>query len=135
MDIFKTLSLILLLVACSTPVTHYDAVIRVNVQVHDFGTIALKEEVQYSFEFSNPGKTPLVINNVTTSCGCTIPEWTRKPVNPGTRGEVKVFYDAALPGVFHKTITVYFNGKESPVRLSIKGKVGPPEQKETNDDN
>ncbi|MBW6537079.1 MAG: DUF1573 domain-containing protein [Mariniphaga sp.] len=109
--------------SCSSPVTRNDAVILFKGQEYDFGTISLKEEVYYGFEFSNPGKTPLVISNVKTSCGCTIPEWPQKPVKPGTKGEIKVAYDAAFPGVFHKTITVYFNGKDSPVQLSIKGQV------------
>ena len=118
------LTLLLFFFSCTSPVTRNDAVIRFNGQEHDFGTIPLKEEVYYGFEFSNPGKTPLVISHVKTSCGCTIPEWPRKPVKPGAKGEIKVAYDAAFPGVFHKTITVYFNGKDSPVRLSIKGQVG-----------
>ncbi len=40
------------------------------------------------------------------------------------KGGIKIKYDAVFPGVFHKTITVYFNGKGSPVRLSVKGQVG-----------
>jgi len=116
-------SFIFFMVACSSPATQNDAVIRFNGQEYDFGTIPLKKEVYYGFEFSNPGKTPLVISNLKTSCGCTIPEWPRKPVKPGTKGEIKVAHDAASPGVFHKTITVYFNGKNSPVELKIKGKV------------
>ncbi len=130
MDIFKTLSLLLFLIACSPAEIRNDAIIRFKVQEHDYGKIPLKEEIEYRFEFSNPGKTPLVISNVKTSCGCTIPEWPRKPVKPGAKGEIKVAYDAASPGVFLKTITVYFNGKGSPVRLSIKGQVGHPEKKE-----
>ncbi len=114
---------LLFLISCSTPVTRNDAVIRFNRQEHDFGAITLKEEVYYGFEFSNPGKTPLVISNIKTSCGCTIPEWPRKSVKPGAIGEIKVAYDAVSPGVFHKTITVYFNRKDSPVQLSIKGQV------------
>lgn len=130
MDIFKTLNLLLFLVTCSTPNTQNDGVIRFNWQEYDFGIIPLKEEMQYGFEFFNPGKTPRVINNVKTSCACTIPEWPRKPIMPGAKGEIKVAYDAASPRVFHKTITVYFNGKDSPVQLSIKGQVGLPEQNE-----
>ena len=123
MKTFAQLSLFLFIFSCSTPVNRNDAVIRFKGQEYDFGTISLKEEVYYGFEFSNPGKTPLVISNVKSSCGCTIPEWPRKPVKPGAKGEIKVAYDAASPGVFHKTITVYFNGKNSPVELKIKGKV------------
>jgi len=123
MEILKHLILLFFLVTCSTPVTRNDAVIRFKRQEHNFGTIPLKREVQYSFEFSNPGKTPLVISNVKTSCGCTIPEWHRKPIKPGAQGLITVRYDAASPGIFHKIITVYFNGKGSPVQLIIKGQV------------
>ena len=123
MKTFAQLSLLLLIFSCSTSSIQNDAVIRLNVQEHDFGTIPYKEEAKYSFEFSNPGKTPLVINDVKTSCGCTIPEWPSEPVRPGDKGKIKVVYDAAYPGFFHKTITVHFNGKSSPVVLKIKGKV------------
>src|SRR6056297_914495 len=104
MKIFIQLSLLLFLFSCSSPVTRNDAAIRFNGLEHDFGTISLREKAQYSFDFSNPGKTPLIINNVKTSCGCTIPEWPRKPVKPGDKAKIKVVYDSASPGVFYKTI-------------------------------
>jgi hypothetical protein len=52
-------SFLFFMVACSSPVTRNDAVIRFNGQEYDFGIISLKEEVQYGFEFSNPGSIPL----------------------------------------------------------------------------
>ena len=129
----QQLSVLLLVFSCSLPPLKNNADIRFKVQEHDYGKIPLKEEIEYRFEFSNPGKTPLVINDVKTSCGCTIPEWPKKPVKPGNKGEIKVKYDATFPGAFNKTITVYFNGKGSPVRLSIKGQVGHPAKKKMNE--
>ncbi|MDD4755784.1 MAG: hypothetical protein PHG29_06855 [Prolixibacteraceae bacterium] len=55
------LNFLLFLFSCSSPVTRNDAVIRFKGQEYDFGTISLKEEVYYGFEFSNPGKMPLVM--------------------------------------------------------------------------
>ena len=114
---------LLIFSSCSSSIQRNDATISFIRQEHDFGSLKLKKQDSCTFEFSNSGKTALLINNVKTSCGCTVPEWTKKPVKPGTKGEIKIKYDADFPGTFYKTITVYFNGENSPVTLKIKGKV------------
>jgi hypothetical protein len=128
----KCLAVLILILACSctTTVTINDAVIGFFKADQDFGSIPYKKEASYSFQFSNPGETPLLILDVKTSCGCTVPEWTKKPVKPGGAGEIKIKYDADFPGVFHKTIKVYYNGKDSPKDLSIKGEVAYPDDLE-----
>ena len=108
---------------CSSSIQQNDATISFSKQEHNFGSLKYKNPGDCIFEFKNPGKSALVIYNVKTSCGCTVPEWTKKPINPGSKGEIKIKYDSDFPGVFHKTITVYFNGENSPVTLKIKGKV------------
>lgn len=115
------------MVSCSVSITPYDAIIQFNEREYDFSSIVLTKKVEYNFIFSNTGKTPLIISNVKTSCGCAVPEWPREPIKPGEKGEIKVRYDAASPGFFHKTITVHYNGKDSPVQLSIKGQVEYPD--------
>lgn len=119
--------MLFLFCACSPVVIRNDASINISAEKHDFGTIPYKKEAIYSFEFTNPGKTPLIINDVKTSCGCTVPEWPREPIRPGEKGQIKIKYDAAFPGVFHKTITVFYNGSASPHNLEIKGEVEYPE--------
>ncbi len=121
-------SLMLLLVACSARLTRNDANILFNEQEHNFGSLGYKKAMEYGFEFSNPGKTPLVISDVKTSCGCTVASWTKEPVKPGKSGTIKVRYDAAFPGVFQKEITVFYNGFGSPVILKIKGEVNYPDE-------
>ena len=113
--------------SCSPVISQDNALIDFEKKEHDFEELTYKKEAVYSFQFRNPGKSPLVIFDVKTSCGCTVPEWTKKLVKPGGAGEIKIKYDADLPGVFRKTIKVYFNGKDSPVKLTIKGKVTYPE--------
>ena len=117
------ITLILFLIACSSNVQHRDATINFKKLEHDFGDLTYKEPDSCAFEFINPGQSALFVNNVKSSCGCTVPVWTKKPVMPGSKGEIKIKYDSDFPGAFHKTITVYFNGENSPVTLKIKGKV------------
>ena len=94
---------------------------------YDFGTV--KEEVgkiTHEFNFTNTGKAPLVIQQVTASCGCTTPSWTKEPIAPGAKGAITVTYSAAgRPGTFQKIITVTNNSAENPIVLTIKGQVTP----------
>jgi flagellar biosynthesis regulator FlaF len=90
---------------------------------HNFGNVESGSDVSYDFEFINTGKEPLVINNVSTSCGCTTPSWPREPIPSKGRATIKVRYDSNRIGNFSKTITVYSNSTNSPVVLSIKGSV------------
>ncbi len=125
MKLFITLFLATTMSACSVSApTNKDASISFTELAHDFGELPYKKEAEYVFEFSNPGKTPLVIFEVKTSCGCTVPKWTTKPIKPNGKGEIKIKYEADSPGTFHKTIIVHYNGKNSPVTLSINGQVG-----------
>ena len=97
----------------------------------DFGTIEQGSDAAHVFGFKNTGKEALVVSNVQTSCGCTIPIWTREPVKKKKAGEIKVKYNTHAVGTFVKTITVYSNASNSPVTLKIKGIVVPkPEDKE-----
>jgi len=100
-------------------------VMKLAVSEHDFGTF--KEEAgKQSFDFvvSNTGNSPLVIQNVVASCGCTTPGWTKEPIQPGTSGKVSAAYDpSGRPGQFTKTLSVYSNADPNAVVLTIKGEV------------
>lgn len=91
---------------------------------HDFGEIEMtKGEVEYRFEFKNAGKMPLSIFKVTTSCGCTAPEWSKKPVLPGKTGYVTVTFDTKDgKGNFLKTININSNADPN-FELKISGTV------------
>ena len=79
----------------------------------------------FIFEFKNTGKTPLLIQNVQTSCGCTTAEKPSEPVQPGKKSKISVKYDTQRVGDVHKTITVTTNVQTEPIVLTIKGKVLP----------
>lgn len=90
-------------------------------ETHDFGNIPQGTPVTCTFNFKNIGKEPLTISNVSKSCGCTTPEWTKEPIQPGKSGYVKATYNAAAAGSFTKTLTVSSNAKTPTKVLTIKG--------------
>jgi Protein of unknown function (DUF1573) len=99
------------------------AIIFENIS-HDFGNIKEGTMVTYEFVFTNTGKTPLVINTVQPSCGCTTPEWSREPIAPGAKGKIKAIYNTyGRPGNFQKYVTVKSNAVTGSVDLTIKGVV------------
>ncbi|MEZ5198882.1 MAG: DUF1573 domain-containing protein [Bacteroidales bacterium] len=91
--------------------------------VHDYGTIEQHGDGNCEFRFTNTGKEPLILSNVRSSCGCTVPTWPRQPVLPGQSEVIKVKYDTKRVGTINKSITVYSNGKVSPISLKIKGNI------------
>ncbi len=114
--------------SCSPTIPANDASISISSLEYNFGELFYKSKAVYKFDFTNPGKTPLVIYNVKTSCGCTVPQWPKKPIRSGKTGTIAIEYDTSHAGAFNKTITVFYNGKESPVELSIKGRVKYPKE-------
>ena len=98
--------------------------IKFDKLTHNFGTFSEKDPVvTCAFTFTNVGDAPLVINQAVASCGCTVPEYTKTPVKPGEKGEIKVTYNGTgkFPGHFKKSITVRTNGAVEMTRLYIEG--------------
>ena len=92
-----------------------------------FGKIKEQDgKVTHRFEFVNTGGSPLIIHNVTATCGCTASDWTRQPVAPGESGYVDATYNpAGRPGAFRKYVTVISNSNPGSIRLSFSGEVIP----------
>ena len=95
--------------------------------MHDYGLIERDGDGTWSFVFKNTGEKSFVINRVRSTCGCTVPEWPREPIEPGASGEITVIYDTKKTGTFLKSVIVYSTAANSPVKLQIKGKVVDPE--------
>ncbi len=92
--------------------------------VVDFGTLTSGEEFTYTFHFRNTGEAPLVIQEVRTSCGCTVPVWPRKPILPGETGELTVVYNSTgHQGHIVRKVLVYANVPNSPIVLQLRGNV------------
>jgi hypothetical protein len=98
--------------------------IKFETESIDYGSIEKGSTGLRVFMFENKGDAPLVITNVKSSCGCTIPKKPEAPIAPGEKGEVQVSYDTNRLGVFRKTITVSTNDPTSPIiALKIGGTV------------
>jgi hypothetical protein len=97
-------------------------VLQLKETEYDFGKIPQGKPVFYTFEISNTGSTPLKLDNVQASCGCTTPEWNRDPIAPGASAQIKVGFNAAAEGTFTKPITIVYNGNRSQ-QIVIKGLV------------
>ncbi len=91
--------------------------------IHNFGDIILYNgPVTCTFTLTNKGDKPVVIYNVTTSCGCTDTEWTREPIRAGGKGKIKVTYsNDEGPYPFDKSVTVYLSDEKRPVILKLRG--------------
>ena len=90
--------------------------------VYDFGKISEGEMVEFNYRFKNSGNKPLVVSNVSASCGCTVPEKPEAPVQPGETGYIKVKFNSdKRVGEAHKTITVQSNANPAFPELLLKG--------------
>jgi len=92
--------------------------------VHDFSTLHENEVVSHEFTFTNNGKTPLIITNAHGSCGCTVPDYPREPVQPGQSATLKVtFNSAGKSGPQEKSVSITANTLRNIHMLFIKADV------------
>lgn len=114
----------MLIFAATTIMAQSAAEIKFDKLTHNFGTFSESTPVQKcTFNFTNTGNAPLVINQAVASCGCTVPEYTKSPVAPGQTGKITITYNGKgkFPGHFKKSITIRTNAATSMVRLYVEG--------------
>ncbi len=99
------------------------AKIEFKSETVDYGEITKGSDGIRVFEFTNTGSAPLIISNVRSSCGCTIPKKPEDPIMPGKTGEIQVKYDTNRVGPIRKAITVTSNADTPTKILKIKGEV------------
>ena len=102
------------------------AKIEFKSETIDYGEIERGSDGVRVFEFTNTGDAPLVISNVRSSCGCTIPKKPEEPIMPGKTGKIEVKYDTNRVGPIRKAITVTSNADTPTKVLKIKGNVKTP---------
>ena len=115
---------ILMIAFVSMGFAQKQAEIKFDKTTQDLGTFSESNAVQQAvFTFTNVGDAPLVINQAIASCGCTVPSYTKAPIQPGQKGQIKVTYngEGKVPGHFKKSITVRTNAKTEITRLYIEG--------------
>ena len=97
--------------------------ISTNKDTHNFGQIEWKHPVTVEYTITNTGNLPLVLTNVTTSCACSVADWTKEPIAPGGKGVVKASFDAKALGHFEKSVGIYSNATPNLVYLKFTGEV------------
>ena len=97
--------------------------LEIDKFVHNFGDILWNSgPVSCTFTLKNTGNKPVVIYNVTTTCGCTNVDWTKEPIRPGKTGTVSVTYsNDEGPYPFDKSLTMYISEMKKPVILKLRG--------------
>ena len=106
------------------------AEITFETDVIDYGTIEKGDDGVREFKFTNTGSSPLFIDQVRSSCGCTIPKKPTDSIMPGVEEVIEVKYDTNRVGHIRKTVTVSSNAVTPVVALQIKGTVEEPEEEE-----
>ena len=92
--------------------------------IHDFGTIIEGESVVCYFDYGNEGGEDLLITAVEASCGCTTPNWSREPLEPGEKEILEIIFDASgRSGLQRKLVTIKSNASNQVVQLTIRAKV------------
>ncbi len=102
---------------------HAQAKFEFKSETIDYGDIAKGSDGVRVFEFTNTGDEPLVVTDVKSSCGCTVPKKPENAIAPGDTGNIQVKYDTNRVGPIRKTVTVYSNADEPVKALKIKGTV------------
>jgi len=91
---------------------------------HDFGKVSEGEKLSYTFIFNNKGTSDLIISSATTTCGCTVPKYDKKPIAPGANGNMEVVFDTSgRSGMQTKIITVKSNASVPVVLIKITAEI------------
>jgi len=94
---------------------------------HDFGKILEGETVAFNFKFKNAGKSDMIIAEVSTSCGCTVPSYPKTPIRPGEEGLIRIAFNSkGKRGLQSKNILVVANTQPNTTMLNIKAEVTSP---------
>jgi len=102
--------------------------IKFEEELFEFGEITQGEKVEHTFMFTNTGEADLIVTSAKGSCGCTVPEWPKKPSKPGEKGEINVVFNSeGKKGRQHKKVTIVANTQPSTNVIAISGEIIAPE--------
>ncbi len=106
--------------------TNNMAKITFEETVFDFGKIKEGDVVEHIFKFKNTGNRNLMLLYHKTTCGCTVPEFSKDPYKPGKTGKIKVIFDSKGKKMAqNKKIKIFTNTYPNMTTLTMKGYVIP----------
>jgi len=98
--------------------------IKFDTTYHDFGTLVQGEQVVFTFKFVNNGSADLIIYDAFSTCGCTVPEYSKEPVSPGAEGKIEVVFNSeGKRGMQYKSVTLKLNTEIKEKTLTIRANV------------
>lgn len=98
--------------------------IQFDTTYYDFGTLIQGEKAAYTFRFKNTGTADLIIYDAFSTCGCTVPEFSNEPINPGNSGKIDVVFNSeGKRGLQYKTVTLKLNTEQKEKTLTIKANI------------
>ncbi|MFQ3368825.1 MAG: putative membrane protein [Flavobacteriaceae bacterium] len=94
---------------------------------HDFGTINNGAPQETMFSYTNTGDSPLVVTDIKSTCGCTVPQgWSREPLSPGESSQFTVKFNGKGSNKVSKTVTVTANTKKGRETVRISAFINNP---------
>ena len=100
-----------------------DDIAKIDVQTYDLGKVKQGVPATATFVVTNIGTEPLLIEQASPTCGCTISDYTKSEIAPGKTGYIKATYNAANLGHIDKTLTVKFAGADDVKSIKLSGDV------------
>lgn len=95
--------------------------VKLDLDYVDFGTFPKIKKQEHIVTLKNTGTKPLVIQGISTSCGCTKVEFDKKPVPVGGVKTLKIIYEADQKGYFRKTVDIFCNIAASSLQIVVSG--------------
>jgi hypothetical protein len=94
--------------------------------LHDFGDITNGTPVETIFSYTNSGRSPLVVTDIKSTCGCTVPQgWSKSPLMPGESSQFSVKFNGKGANKVSKTITLTTNTENGREQVRITAFVKP----------
>lgn len=100
-----------------------DNIAKFNTETVDFGKIKQNVPATATVVVTNIGTEPLIIEQASPSCGCTVSDYTKSPIAPGKTGKISATFNAAAVGPINKSITVKFAGADDVKFIKLTGEV------------
>lgn len=101
-------------------------VLEFDKKEHDFGEIEKSTPVETVFNYTNTGDAPLVITDIKSTCGCTVPQdWSREPLAPGESGKFTVKFNGSGANKVTKSINITANTEKGSESVKITAFVKP----------
>ncbi len=98
------------------------AIMEFETLNYNVGDVAVGSVNNFSFKFTNTGKSVLVIHDVKPSCGCTVPKgWPKEPIPPGGTGEIPIEFTPSMAGTINKSVSIVATTNPSVTKLTISG--------------